>query len=145
MDRIKLSKNFYLDEFIDPTTYKTYGANSIWFIDQRIITIAQLLRDISGRPVTINNYIHGGTYKESGYRRPATNTGAYQSQHKFGRAIDPKVKGLVVPEVHNLIHAYWDRFKEAGLTTMEDLKLTPSWTHLDCRQTKSDELLIVKP
>lgn len=145
MDRIKVSFNFYLDEFIDPITYSQYGANSIWFIDQRIITIAQLLRDISGKPVTINNWLTGGYYKESGLRRPATNTGAYLSLHKFGKAIDPKVKDLVVPEVHHLIHAFWPRFKEAGLTTIEDLALTPSWTHMDCRQTNLKEILIVKP
>lgn len=140
---MQVSKNFVLQEFIDPDTYKKWGDKSIWFIDPKVIKIAQLLRDKSGRSVTINNWSVGGSYKLSGLRPLDTTIGAKLSQHKFGRAIDVKIQGYNPEQVHDLIKNNWIEFKEKGLTTLEDLSLTKTWSHLDCRWTNKDELLIV--
>lgn len=144
-DRIKIEANFYLDEFIDQETYRQYGRQSIWFLDFRIVRIAQLLRNVSGQPVIINSWFHGGGFNESGFRRPASRTGAYLSQHRFGRAIDPKVNGKDPEEVHELIHFYKAKFMAAGLSTLEHTDFTPTWSHLDCRHTNLEDLLIIKP
>lgn len=143
MARFKVSDNFYLDEFVDPETYKAWGNKSIWFIDPKVIRIAQLLRDLVGAPVTINNWWDGGQYKLSGLRPLDANIGAKLSQHKFGRGIDVKVKGMKPNEVHELITYHLSDFQEVGLTTMEHVNLTPTWTHLDVRTTIQDELLMV--
>src|SRR5690606_25577634 len=55
-ERIRVSENFYLDEFIDPYTYFTEIDNGLSKIDKRLFTIAQLLRDLDGKPKTINNW-----------------------------------------------------------------------------------------
>lgn len=140
---MKLSENFTLEEFIDPKTFKKFGKKSMWFIDPKIVDIAQLLRDLSGVPVKINDWHKGGRYKLSGLRPLTTSIGALRSQHKYGRGIDVKVEGLIPSEVHKLILDNKREFLAAGLTTMESVKLTTSWTHLDCRWTGMHDIKIV--
>ena len=136
---MKVSKNFDLREFIDPLTYQQRGDKSIQLIDDRIIILAQFVRDHFNAAVTINDYWKGGHYFESGLRRWDTTTGAELSQHKFGRAIDIKVEGIPPMNVRDEIRRNWGVFQAAGLTCIE--KNTPTWTHLDCRYTGLDELL----
>ena len=143
---MKVSSNFYLQEFIDPDTYKRFGESSIWFIDPRIITLAQFIRERLAKPCTINNWNGGGQYHYSGFRPPDCPIGATLSQHRFGRAIDLKVSGMEADEVRADIQSHWDLYHKAtALTTMEHEDFAPTWTHLDIRTTNSDELKIVKP
>ena len=140
---MRVSKNFILQEFIDRDTYETFGVKCIWFIDPKVIEIAQLLRDKSKRAVTVNNWHSGGQYNLSGFRPPSTKIGAKLSQHRFGRGIDVKVEGMTPAQVHELIYKHEDEFKDTGLTTLEDLRLTKTWTHIDCRQTNKDNIFII--
>ena len=41
MERIKISENFYLDEFVGKKFYQKFGAKSRWFVDQKLIDIVQ--------------------------------------------------------------------------------------------------------
>ena len=138
---MKVADNFDLREFVDPETWQQLGEKSRWLIDDRIINCAAALRAITGKPVTINNWHTGGHYHESGLRSPLTTTGAKFSQHKFGRAVDCKVEGMTAEEVRQLIKQHWLHFKSVGLTTIE--KDTPTWVHLDCRNTGLETLLEV--
>lgn len=143
---MKVSENFWLTEFIPKNVYEEYGDKSLQFIDERIITIAQFIRDHFGKPVTINNWYDGGQYNESGYRSPNTKTGAFRSQHKSGRAIDIKVSGLLPKEVYDHIMAHEELFISVGVTAMENITSTPTWVHLDCRNTRDEsKILIVNP
>jgi len=65
------------------------------------------------------------------------------SQHRFGRAIDLKVKGMKADEVREDIIQNFDIYKKVGLTTIEDGAFAPTWCHIDIRDTEG--LLIVKP
>lgn len=145
MSRIKVSENFYLDEFIQPTIYKRFKGKSIWFLDIRLIRIAQLLRDITDKPVTINNWYTGGRYKDSGLRMLSGGIGAKYSQHRYGRAIDVKVEGLTIPQLLDVIVDNEEAFRNVGLTTIEDIKYTPTWMHLDVRYSDSQDILYVRP
>ena len=140
---MKVSPNFDLKEFIDPKTYSRFGIKSIWFIDHKLIDIAQKIRDLTQRPVTINDWHNGGRYKLSGLRPFTTSIGAKYSQHKFGRAIDIKVGGMSPMDVHQLIFDNEHLFIDLGLTTLESHEHTPTWTHLDCRYTGKPHILIV--
>ena len=40
MNRIQISENFKLDEFIDPVTYEKFGARSVMFIRKEVILAA---------------------------------------------------------------------------------------------------------
>jgi hypothetical protein len=146
MNRIKITDNFYLDEFIDPITYSERGEKSIQLMDMRIILAIQHLREVINKPITINSWASRGQFRESGLRRADTRTGARWSQHKYGRALDFRVSGMTPREVHQVIHQHERTFIERQwITTLEDVRDTPSWTHIDCRYTGKDSFLIVRP
>lgn len=140
-----VSKNFILQEFVPESVWNKYSTNSTWFIDPRIIRIAQFLRDRYGLPATINNWHRGGEYNESGYRLPTTKTGASLSQHKFGRAIDIKFldkSNSFYDEIREDIKKHEEEFRKVGVTAVEEG--TKSWIHLDCRFTTLDTILFLK-
>jgi hypothetical protein len=138
---MKVSKDFSLHEFVPPMIYEKYVDRSIWFVDPRIITLAQFIRDRFGKPMTINNYLSGGGYQYSGFRDHVCTIGAVNSQHRHGRAIDFRVKLISPAEIRADIIANFSLYKKAGLTTIEDS--TPTWVHVDCQFTDMDSLLIV--
>ena len=142
---MQVSKNFRLQEFIDPITYKRFRASSIWFMDSKLFNIAQEVRDLTHSPVKINDWANSGQYRESGLRNWETLTGAKYSQHKFGRAIDIKVQGWGVEDVYKLIMKHEEKFRYLGLTTIESINKTPTWIHLDTRNWAIDKIHIVNP
>ena len=140
---MKVSKDFLLGEFVPPEILERYPDKGIWFIDPKIIAIAQFMRDRYHLPIIINDYLSKGNYINSGFRVPSEEVGAVLSQHRFGRAMDIKIQGMFPEEVRADIKRNWELFRGVGLTTIE--ADTPTWTHLDCRYTGLETLLIVKP
>jgi len=138
---MKVSKDFSIHEFVPPDIYEVYLDKSSWFIDPKLVQLAQFIRDRFAVQVTINNYLAGGNYQYSGFRDHHCTIGAINSQHRAGRAIDFRVKGKTPEEVRqDIIDHFW-LYKAAGLTTFE--AGTPTWIHVDCRFTNQDTLLIV--
>ena len=134
---MRVSQNFVVQEFIPPEIWERFGESSIWFMDKRIINLAQAIRDRVKLPVTINNWHTGGDYKYSGFDPP----GGYRdvkslSQHRFSRAMDIKIKGIFPRDVAKEIIDNFTIYKKYGLTTIEDPDFTSTWTHAD---------IIVKP
>lgn len=128
------SKFFYIVEFVDKRTWQALGFKAACLIDPAIVRVCDLLREKAGSPVWINNwFIKGGAFDSSGYRAIWDGTGGSLSQHRCGRAADPKVVGLKPKQVFELIMDNAAEFEAAGLTTMENLKFTPTWNHLDTR------------
>ena len=138
---MKVSKDFSLAEFVPPAIYEHFVDKSIWFIDPKIVQMAQFIRDMFGKPITINNYLTGGSYQYSAFRDSACTIGATNSQHRHGRAIDFRIQGMSPMEIRADIIKNFDLYRPSGLTTIEGG--TPTWTHIDCRFTKQDTLLIV--
>lgn len=136
---------FKTEEFVPKSIYQQYGENSKWFIDPRIIKLANFTRKFFNKSVTINNWLWGGTLDERGFRDPASSTGGKLSQHRFGRAIDINVASMTPKAVYEAILANKEVFMEAGLTCMEDINDTPTWCHLDIRWTGEKNIKIVKP
>ncbi len=139
---MKVAKNFYLSEFLHPSFLENKGINPLWFVDPRVFTMAQALRNRFQKPVIINDWVTDGAYSLSGLRPFSSSIGATFSQHKYGRAIDPKVLGIDALEVQLDIRRNWKFYQRAGLTTIEDS--TPTWTHMDCRNTGSYSLFIIQ-
>jgi len=95
----------------------------------------QLLRDYTGRPITIN----------SAYRSPEHNTkvgGAHKivdgerietSQHVFGKAADITIEGLKPAEVYRII----EDLIEMGEMLQGGLGLYDTFVHYDIRKTKA--------
>jgi hypothetical protein len=89
---MKVSKNFSVEEFIPKDTFKTLGARSIVLLDDRIIHVAQALREVYGS-ANINEWLWGANANFRGWRpfwleKDGDTEFAEYSQHKFGRAID---------------------------------------------------------
>ncbi len=137
-----MSKYFIIQELVPKYIYDYFGDKSIWFIDVRLWSLLDTFRDHFNTPITINNWHVDGKFSESGFRGTGSYVGSSSSQHKFGRAADLKFKDLTDYDlIRDEIKKNWNKFKDAGLTTIE--ADTPTWLHVDIRNTNSDNLLIV--
>lgn len=154
MDRIKVSPNFYLDEFVGKYIYNKFGAGAIIFVTEARIKRAEALRAMYG-PIIINNWATGGPLQDCGYRDPDSKTGAFYSQHKLNNADDyhfvkfnglPKLeKTAAYDKVRKDIVENPEMFLRLGITTIE--AGTWSWLHADGRNTtglvKAGEIYVV--
>lgn len=138
---MKTTKNFYLQEFVTPNLYKKWKNKSVIFVDERIIYLAQWIRDRFGKPMTINNWHSGGKYKYRGYRPHNCRVGAKNSQHKSGRGLDFTIVGLSIKEIHEDIKANKELYYEQGVRVIESIELAPTWMHIDCRFTNHYQIL----
>ena len=148
MNRIKVSKDFYLDEYVTPEFYAKWGAKCIWWIRPENINVNQFIRDRFDIPMAINNWFIGGNRTQSGLRYPTTTIGAGDSQHKFGTASDKVFSGVsssFYDEIREDIKTnFTELYKPLGLTTIE--ANTKTWLHTDCRNIPDQkELFIVYP
>ena len=88
----------------------------------------QLLRDYTGRPITIN----------SAYRSPEHNAkvgGSQTSQHLLGKAADITIEGLKPAEVYKIIENLIEmgEMLQGGLGLYEE----KGFVHYDIRKTKA--------
>lgn len=147
--RFKITDNFYLDEFINPTTYNKFGMKSQRYIRPEIIKAVQYLRTYTNLPITINNWFNGGSYKESGLRDFNTSTGASYSAHKFGAAADLKIGKLDSFEMEEIILSQEDILIQLGIKRYENPEFTKgkyrSWLHIDCLNERANKLIKVNP
>jgi len=125
MDRIKLSENFYLDEFLDPDSHEGL---------EKGLAIAQFLRETTGLPVTINNWSSGGQYKYSGFRPPQCTIGSPTSEHRKLNANDYKIGNWTGSQMQDFVRKHATQLFVLGVRRMEHISLTPTWLHLDCKE-----------
>lgn len=135
---MRLTDNFYLQEFVTPYLYKKWKDKSVIFVDERIIYLAQWIRDRFGKPMTINNWHSGGKFQYRGVRPANCSVGASKSQHKFGRAIDFTIVGFCGKEIQRDIRNNQREYYNYGLRAVESIEKAPTWMHLDCRTTFTD-------
>lgn len=142
MTRIKVTNNFYLDEFLDPYTYFT-DANRYTAIDQRLFKIAQFIREKYEKPLYINTWYskydeyendyekyenNNSLRKWSGLRSIRCKIGAKFSAHRKGLAIDLKGDEKVLFQI---IKDNAKELYEMGVRRIEDIKITKGWLHVD--------------
>jgi hypothetical protein len=128
---MEVSKNFELREFIPEDMWKRLGESAIWLIDEKIIKVAQKIRDHFQAPIYINTWMYRGKgrrFQWRGFRPSAYTKCAYFSQHKLGKAIDFNVEGLTDKEVQEECIQYSNSL---GIRGIEEG--TPTWTHVDVR------------
>ena len=61
-------KYFKLQELVCPDVYKQYGEKAWEFFDESFLKDLDLVRELLGVPIIINNWNTEGQYKESGLR-----------------------------------------------------------------------------
>jgi hypothetical protein len=126
----KISKHFTLEELFPRDMVNEFSRETLLtFIDHRILTIADFLRDCFG-PATINNWIYGGSNHQCGFRAPDSKVGARLSQHKFGRAIDLHFTTTTAEEAREEIRKNQDKYASCGISAVEE---GVNWLHTDCR------------
>jgi len=143
---MKISEHFESEEFLSKETHAAIVAKGLqpqWFIDIDLVGFCEWLREKCGTSVIINNWKWQGQYNFSGLRGPK-DMGAELSQHKFMNAIDVKVKGFTPAQLRDIIFDNFDYLNEQfGITTIEKIKDTPTWLHVDRRWTGLNHLLEV--
>ena len=152
---MKVSQNFDIREFVPRSIWNKWGTRSTWFIEERVVKVAQFYKDFFTKyyknkhdglktvSIVVNtwHYIKGGQ-QNRGFRTPSCKVGASMSQHRFCNAFDCDVilvfkDGRRVEanykELHKIIKEYEDQFMGAGLSCLESVKDAPTWLHSDCR------------
>lgn len=134
MRRIKLTKNIYLDEYINKSTYLKYQHKPhllLGLINPLLPQIDQVIRNRHGA-ITINNWFTGGNRHWSGLRIPESSYYKFLSQHGgFCNGSDSLSADSTAEEVRQDIKDnYIEVYKPLGLTCIES---DVSWLHKDCR------------
>jgi hypothetical protein len=150
MERIKVSKYFHLDEFIDVHTYINESDNGLSKIDKNLFAIADFMREKYGAPLEINNWWYfmqtqlkfekdidkiitkiekePTVRKWSGTRTNRCTIGSPTSAHRLGKGVDMKGDSKKLDKiVKNNLKA----LHTLGLRRIEDVGITPGWLHLD--------------
>lgn len=166
MTRIKLSKYFYADELIDPRTYFNEVNHGIGLIDIHLLDCLDFIREKANKPLYINTWWkyydinkdatpldviifnieeNASLRKASGFRGKFCNVGAKFSAHRKGKAAD--LKGATPKELEAIVRANTTKLYNLGLRRIEDIKITPTWFHLDTwdkNSTKGIEVVDLK-
>ena len=130
---MKVSKNFIIQEFVTPSMYNDLGDDADILIDDRVVHLAQFVRERFDKPVTINNWFYGGPFKYRGVRPHDCEVGAAYSQHKYGRAFDFNVRGMSIEEVHQDIKDNQQLYYDNHLRVVESIEKAATWIHFDVR------------
>lgn len=126
---IYLPQYFSVQELVPPEIFHSIGDKALLLFDPNALRALDAIRELCGI-VIVNNWEHGGTYKESGLRSLTTGTGAPKSAHKAGQAFDLKFKSLSPRQAFDRIMAQETKFAKL-ISRIEHLDATPTWLHFD--------------
>ena len=142
---MQLTSNIWLQELVSRPIYQAWGDRSAMFLDARVPSFLQFLRNRYGKPIILNNWSGGGSFHNRGFRAPNSSVGAAYSQHRFGRAADFHISGMAVQEVYQDILAHQELMISHGISTLENIQFTPTWIHADCRWHTQPGIWVVNP
>jgi hypothetical protein len=133
---------FDLEELFPPELMSLPDEYLWELMDENLLIVLDRLRIAIGKPIIINNWKTGGQYKWSGYRTNSCKIGAKKSLHRVGKAVDIKIKGMTPSDILDFIQKRYDEFPE--IKRVEDVRSTPTWLHIDTKETKQKTLRIFK-
>lgn len=131
-------KYFNVYEVVDKTTYTKYKDSSIRFLDNRILETLDIIREILGVPMVVNDWYWGGNNQQRGLRTnicqivKSKGNELYLSNHCFGRAIDAVSAKMSAEEMRKkiILNAYKLPYPirlEAGVSWLHfDLNMLPN-------------------
>ncbi len=135
-------KNFRVEELVTPDVYGLLGDNALKLLSPLLLQDIDLLQEKFGT-CTINDWLWGGSYRESGLRNLHTKTGAARSMHKTGGAFDLKFKHVKPAHLCEYILANTALF--VGIRRIENTKYTPSWIHVDDGGSHKSGIVVFNP
>ena len=119
-------KYFKIHELV-PEELMTMPEEYLWkLFDEKLLRVIDRLREVIGKPITINTWKFGGQFKWRGYRTNSCKIGAIKSPHKRGKALDFDVKGMSAEQVRQYIKSNEKLFPE--ISRMEK---NVNWVHID--------------
>lgn len=121
-------KHFKASEFLPD------GYTDLSVMDDRILELADQVRELLGVPCTIN--ANGRSL--CGFRPKDCKIGAPKSQHKLGKAVDLHPIGMTAEDGRRLIRKAVDA---GGLVNLGGVELGVSWIHIDCRDRVDGKVL----
>lgn len=142
------SKYFKIQELVSKQTYEKYGEKSWMFLDERLISTLDALREYFNAPITVNNWLWGGNLQQRGLRtncdeivkNKTLKNSLYVSQHCLGKAVDFNVKNHTVKDVYKVILENPKAFPY--IKRIENINKTPTWVHIDIANTENENIII---
>lgn len=130
---------YTIKELISPIVYNQWSDRAWMFFDEDVLRDLDTIRETYGSGIIINNWATGGNLKQCGLRSNMdelvkSKKTLYLSAHCFAKGFDLHcAKGnnqKLWQHVYNLIlNKKLKKFKR-----LENIKVTPTWTHADCFQ-----------
>lgn len=145
MKRIKISENFYLDEFIHPEIYHRFGGDSKLYLSPNLVFLVQAIRTKYGKPISINTWATGGVRKNSGlrdYKNPL-NGRLNRSRHYYGLCADMVCSDI--KELQNHVNDNLEYYHKLGLRVVENFNHTPTWLHVSVEWTGKESVKFINP
>ena len=140
--------NFKVEELVSPEVYELLGDHAVNLLSLDFLSdvdtfVSDLKKDLGVTSVTVNNWLWGGNFTESGFRAAKTLTGAPGSAHKTGIALDIKFKGADVEACYNYLLKNQKKYPK--IRRIESIVFTPTWLHVDGRETNKTEIHVFNP
>ena len=119
---------FHIEELVDKATFEKLGEKAWELLHPNIVSVVTGLRVFFGSPVTVNNYLFGGSMQYRGYRGIDCPVGSYGSWHRRGMAVDCDIHGKTAGEAREIILACAERQELIHIQRIENLV---DWLHVD--------------
>lgn len=141
---MKISEHFDIRELVHPDIYNhpAIGDRCIDFVHPSAKFVLEDIREDFG-PVTINDWLFGGRFTDSGLRLPDGNVGARLSAHRFGCAFDLKFSEATPQDV--FYHILNNQHKYPLIARMESVDYTPTWLHIEVTARRYGEIIVFNP
>tara|TARA_R110002020_G_scaffold328548_4_gene544480 strand:- start:48 stop:524 length:477 start_codon:yes stop_codon:yes gene_type:complete len=135
----KVKQYFTIQELVGRETFAKHGQRSFKFLSTDILETLLILREATGKKITINSWKWGGTFSQRGLRsnvqgifKSKTNNGRlYLSGHVLGKAFDLDVEGMTAPEVRTWIKANQQLFPHKIRLERNKGSEPINWVHID--------------
>lgn len=126
-----MCKYFKPYEILPPRIYNEYGDKGLRWINPKLLSVMDFLREELGVAIIINNWKKGGSYKYRGLRVKESDVWKELSDHSFGNACDFNANGLSANEIREkILNEYAEELKLLGLSAIEDETYAPTWVHV---------------
>jgi len=139
-------RHFDLEELVDPVTWNLLGEKAWWLLDPRLLWTLDQIRARFDRRVIVNTW-KWQTEKPftlRGFRPSSAALGGFHSQHRYGRAADFDVEGVLADEVRADILSHQN---DSAFQYITCLETDISWIHMDVRNwdRSKNGIFLVKP
>ena len=145
-----LTANFDVEEFVPRSVFRRWGMNSVWFLCRPHVESVQWLRTRIDVRLVCNNWHlkNPGTNFFRGLRTPDAPSYKEWSQHSGKmNATDLESPDMSVKELYDWILDNQDEvIAKTSIRAVEDIKMTPTWLHLDSRWLPNAKgIFVVQP